>query len=318
MNNLPHFIRSHLDEDNHQDFTGVANALCHNAPLRKNLTLIACMASFIPASQTDPTDNPLLPQTYESAMTSAEMIGREIVTDTIGREKVAEYAEKGTAELLQNEISKSLTALGIEKTKIQSLISMFPSDITLTGYINQMKNCHLIKGFAFSTFNALKTFVLSADVIPGTRKKQLTMTPEYLMSLINANSELLNDEGKLKTRKLLERYIKACKTEEVDTSNARMNLIRKHCVANISHYLSRPNMSQESLCKYAQRETYPVRTISDPSLSILLKTVPLKNGGSKEDTLIPQCFNCFLCEGHQETTPTEMANSKFDFHPKMF
>lgn len=321
MNELPDFIKSQLDEDQHQNFDKVANALTHDSDLRRDLTLIACMAGFLPSKQTDPSDNHLLPQEFESAMSAAELIGREVVQDALGREKLSENSDQDSSTPLQKEIKKSLEALNIEKDQIESISALFPSDITIRDYVNRMKSSHHVRGMAFSSFNALKAFVTGTEMAPGTRKKQLTMTTEYLTALIgaNADAELLEDEGHRQTKDLLQRYVKTCRTERDGPPKARLNIIRNQVVSNVRHYLTNDNASKESLYAYSQRENFPTRSLSDQGLNAILKATPVNNSASnpKSDPPLPQSYNCFLCPSASKCTENQKKECSLEFYPEV-
>ena len=319
MNDLPNFIKKNLDQDYHQQFIGIGNSLTYDPHLRRNLTFIAALAGFI--DHTNPEDDKFLIQDYDKVSTTLQTIGREIVMDALGADSLTEEsADSGC--LLQHAVKKALLDKGFERQKVDAITSLYP-DVTIEEYLNTLKTGVHVKGYALSCHNQLKALSMSPS-LPGSKKKHVTQNTKYVVSLAQANQELLSDDFTDRRRGMFQKVIKSCQSEKVDRTNHRLNLTRDHVVSNMKYHLEHTTSGKESLCSYSMRENFPVRAVPENALSTLLKTVaskpPPKTGTSvslpKTESMTPTAYNCFYCDADQVASPEEVEQCHFNFNPE--
>ena len=195
---------------------------------------------------------------------------------------------------------------------------MYPSDVKLNEYLDQVKSSHIIKGFGFPTFQALTTFTATTEVQPGTKKKVLEITPSYLLSLVQVNDEVLTDDKQKETVGFYNKYLSLLKTKNLSATNNRLVWIRKNCVNNIKYYLNPKDKKKENLIAYTQRESYPTRQVKEHSILSVLKASSNKQAKSEQPNVTPPTsFNCFHCDSHKESTEEERIQSPVDFEPNV-
>ena len=232
------------------------------------------MGGFI--TSTDPKQNIFLPQKFENTLTFLETFAREIIMESVKEEASSSKQVKNESEQqsdkdnlnLRHAMSLSLKESGLGEDAIASIVSIFPNDVTVHNYLQQLEKSHIIRGYAFPNFESLKIFTLLPNE-GGRKRRSLQLSPRYLISLLQVNPDLLDDSQLTSAKINMKKYLKATYAG----SDSRLTKIRDNVTKNIRSFLKNDsdNHKCESLDDFIERKDNPVRVINEMAVNAVLK-----------------------------------------------